>query len=242
MKHVETKNGKSDATGAAAIDLVPQAVNDAVKIVIPELKLGLLTLTIEGDSPLVVHRFDEKGRQQMLDKQMGKAVNKKEKKDPKACFLGALHWFNEKPKLEERVDGVYATGKFGYPAVGIKKAMVAAARQLDGLKMTFLRGAFHVMGEGPGGLVEIRGEPKMREDVVRLATGVADIRFRPEFWPWAMKLVIRYNISVISPAQIAHLLNTAGFAGGLGENRPERGGDWGLFHVGSTLETIIGRS
>lgn len=236
MKQVtkgEAKNGREAAVAE------PIMAEGAGKLFIPELKTGLLTLTIEGDSPLVVNRFDEKGRQQMLDKQMGKAVNKKEKKDPKACFLGAMHWIGEKPTLDERGRETYAKGRFGYPAVGIKKAMVAAARQLDGLKMTFLRGAFHVMGVEKTGLVEIRGEPRMREDVVRLQTGVADIRFRPEFYPWSMQFIIRYNTSVIQPGQLAHLLNTAGFAGGLGENRPERGGDWGLFSVaGSTVTTI----
>jgi hypothetical protein len=214
-----------------------QAKPEEVKIFIPELKLGLLTLTIDGDTPLVVHRFAEKARQEMLDKQMGKAKQKKERKDPEACFLGALYPLDGTiPKLDRIGSNVFAQGKFGFPAGGLKKATVAAARQLDGLKMTFLRGAFHIQGMPPQNLIEIIGTPKMREDTVRLSTGVADVRFRPEFWPWSARFIIRYNQSVITPSQLAHLVNTAGFAVGLAENRPEKGGDWGMFHVSSSAQ------
>ena len=66
--------------------------------------------------------------------------------------------------------------------------MVRAGTYLD-LKMTFLRGAFHV----PGELTRIEGEPRPREDMVRVGMGTADIRYRGEFDPWAVDLNVKFN-------------------------------------------------
>jgi len=71
----------------------------------------------------------------------------------------------------------------------------------------------------------------MREDMVRIAMGTADIRYRGEFKQWKVRLLVRYNASVLSPAQIYNLFNLAGFGVGVGEGRPEKNGSWGMFHV-----------
>ena len=52
--------------------------------------------------------------------------------------------------------------------------------------------------------------------------GVADLRYRAEYFPWACEFVVRFNKRVLSPEQIINLLDTAGFAVGLHEWRPER--------------------
>jgi len=71
----------------------------------------------------------------------------------------------------------------------------------------------------------------MREDMVRVGMGVADIRYRPQFDPWAAKVRIAFNAAAISPEQIANLLDIAGFGVGVGEWRPEKDGSFGRFHV-----------
>jgi hypothetical protein len=86
-------------------------------------------------------------------------------------------------------------------------------------------------------LVRIIGpEPTMREDPVKIGMGTSDLRYRGEFFPWAARLQVRFNANVLSPAQILNLINTAGFAVGVGEWRPERGGQSGLFHVAESHE------
>lgn len=152
----------------------------------------------------------------MEDKQQGNAKAKKAPKDPQADYKGSLYEMPGKP------------GAYGFPSVAFKKCMVAAARHVDGLKMTELRGAFHVLGE----FVEINGTPRMRTDTVRLQTGVADIRYRGEFVEWSATLTIRYLQTSISPSQLFHLLNVGGFSCGVGENRPEKSGaGYGQFEV-----------
>src|SRR3546814_12646621 len=95
--------------------------------------------------------------------------------------------------------------------------MVGACRFVD-MKMTEARGAFHIDGE----MLTVQGEPRPREDMVRVGMGTADIRYRPEFPEWSILAAIKFNASVISAEQIANLLSTAGFAIGIGEWRPDR--------------------
>src|SRR3546814_6316709 len=94
--------------------------------------------------------------------------------------------------------------------------MVGACRFVD-MKMTEARGAFHIDGE----MLTVQGEPRPREDMVRVGMGTADIRYRPEFPEWSILAAIKFNASVISAEQIANLLSTAGFAIGIGERSEE---------------------
>lgn len=182
-------------------------------IEIPEIKIGILNVAVQGDSALICHAWDTKTKQQMLDKQMKKAKTAKEAKDPEALFKASLYPF--------------PGGGYGFPTIGFKAAMVSACRFSENVKMTEARGAFHINGE----LVKIQGKPTMREDMVRIAMGTADIRYRGEFKEWKAELEIRYNESALSPAQITNLLNIAGFGVGVGEWRPEKDGSFGMFHV-----------
>lgn len=188
-------------------------------ISVPEVRIGRLEVTLIGDSPLICHAWDEKTKKGMLDKQMKKAAPKKEAKDPEAQYQASLY------RLPD--------GKgFGFPSIGFKASAVSACRFSDGVKMTEARGAFHVIGE----LVAIDGAPSIREDMVRIGMGVADIRYRGEFKKWKATLTVAYNRNSLSPEQIINLFNTAGFGVGVGEWRPERNGSMGMFHVATTKD------
>ncbi len=188
-------------------------------IEIPKVEIAMVKFRVRGITPLIVSRFSEKAKQMMLEKQMKKASSGKEAKNPVEQYENSLYKF--------------ADGKrTGFPAVGFKAAMVRGGKQL-GLTMTDLRGRFHVMAD-EGDLVEIHGEPHMREDMVRLATGVADIRFRGEYYAgWEAELTIQYFKNAISAEQLAQLLSIAGFSCGIGEWRPEKSnsGSFGLFEL-----------
>ena len=83
-----------------------------------------------------------------------------------------------------------------------------------------------------GELVKIQGaNPTPREDMVRVGVGSADLRYRGEFLSWFTEIPIRYNAGVLSDEQIIHLFTIAGFAIGVGEWRPQKDGQNGLFHV-----------
>jgi hypothetical protein len=76
----------------------------------------------------------------------------------------------------------------------------------------------------------------MREDMVRVGMGTADIRYRGEFKQWFTTIAVKYNANVMSAEQILNLMQTAGFAVGVGEWRPERDGQFGRFHVATAKE------
>jgi hypothetical protein len=172
-----------------------------------------VTIRLVGDSPLICHKWSEKAKKEMLDKQMKKAKTAKVAKDPQRDYEESLY--------------VHPDGGYGFPCVAFKSAAVGACRFTEGVKMTIARGAFHVVGE----LAKIEGEPTMREDMVRVGMGTADIRYRGEFQTWAVNLLITYNAAAMSVDQIVNLYNLAGFGIGVGEWRPEKDGSYGRFHV-----------
>lgn len=188
------------------------ATKNANIIELPELRKVSVQIRLIGDSPLIVHRFGEKARKMMLDKQMGKAKSGKEAKNPEADYEESMY------RTED--------GLPGFPAIAFKAAAVNAANDA-GIQKTLARRAFHVAGE----IIPIEGEPSMREDMVRIAMGTADIRHRAEFRHWAVTLDVTYNAGIISLEQLINLFQIAGFGVGVGEWRPERNGTYGTFHV-----------
>jgi hypothetical protein len=180
---------------------------------IPTLNIEVTTIKLRGDSALICHKWSEKAKREILDKQMKKAKAKKESRDPQKDYEESLYHLPE--------------GGYGFPAVAFKAAAVDACSHVADITKVLARGAFHIMGE----MVRINGEPTMREDMVRIGMGTADIRYRGEFKEWSVEVEIRYNKNVLSVEQIVNLFNTAGFAIGVGEWRPQKDGGFGMFHV-----------
>lgn len=205
------------------------AAKKEIGIELPPLAIQLMEVTVIGDSPLIVHAWSEKAKREMLDKQMKKAKGAKEAKDPKADFDASLYRL--------------ADGGHGFPSIGFKAAAVTAGTSVAGLTKIAARQAFHILGEdvdvkgafdgtsARNNLVRIVGKLSMREDMVRVGMGTADLRYRGEFADWHARLLVRYNANVLSESQILNLINVAGFAVGVGEWRPERDGMSGMFHV-----------
>ena len=49
------------------------AASNTTTVVLPPLQIETVNVTLIGDTPLIVHRWSEKAKKQMLDKQMKKA-------------------------------------------------------------------------------------------------------------------------------------------------------------------------
>lgn len=182
-------------------------------IVLPKLNIQRMRIRLVGDSPLICHAWSKKAKGQLLDKQMKRAKPAKEAKDPDEDFRESLYPF--------------PGGGYGFPSVAFKAAAVDACSHVEGVTKVEARGAFHIDGE----LVKLEGKPEKREDMVRIGMGVADIRFRGMFPKWTCDLIVRFNVNTLSPEQIINLFNTAGFAIGVGEWRPQKDGSFGMFHV-----------
>ena len=190
-------------------------------ITIPEITLQQMIVSIVGTTPLLTNRFSEASISAIEDKQQKKAKLAKEARDPEAEFRAALH--------------PIAPGIYGFPAVGIKKALVAAGGRFADEKMTHLRGALNVMGD----LIPIIGpEPTMRRDTIRLQGSKSSMAYRPQFAPWAMDVPITFNAGIIGQAQILNLFQIAGFAVGIGAWRPESNGTFGQFTITDTAAAL----
>lgn len=189
------------------------------------IQVAEFDFTIRGTSSLIVQQFSEKNRGAIEDKQGQKAKGAREKRNPNAEYLAAHYCMPGTGKAGDKKT------KYGVPAAGLKNCAVTACRFVDGMQMTFARGAFHVL-EDAGGLVVVKYKAtNMRTDTVRLPNGNLDLRYRPEFHDWSIRVRIRYNKTAISPEQIVNLFNNAGFGVGLCEWRPEKNGSHGMFEV-----------
>lgn len=184
-------------------------------IEIKKPNLQVINFSIYGTSPLIVHRWSEKAKKEILDKQMKKAKTVKKAKDPEKDYEDSLYRLSD--------------GSFGFPAVAFKCAAVRAATSLD-MTMVQARQLFHVIADD-GDLVRLNGTPEPREDMVRLNGKVPDIRYRGEFKKWSVDLAVRYDADAFSTEQLCNLFERAGFSVGVGEWRPEKNGIFGCFSL-----------
>jgi len=209
------------------------AAKQSTGIELPALNLQTIRIPIIGDSGLICHAWSAKAKRQMLDKQMKKASAGKAAKDPWQDFAETLYWLDEMPETPTEDDVI--NGRFGFPSVAFKAAAVTAVTSTGGMTKVQARQTFHISGE----YVEILGPaPSMREDMVRVGMGTADIRHRAEFSPWGTILQVQFNANVLSAEQVTSLFEAAGFGVGIGDWRPERDGVAGRFHVAREGEAI----
>lgn len=192
-----------------------------------------------GDTPLIVHAWSEKAKREMLSKQV-KAVQEggKEARNPKDDFESSIYRLSKT--------------EYGFPAMGIKNAILSCAHKDKGLPRSTVQTALWVDSviarqrtAEPGATCDMPlvklycSPPEMREDMVRVGVGMSktsSLAYRAQFTNWAIHLTGRFNASVLSDEAIMYLLREAGAVIGLGEWRPEKKGVFGTFHLCDAAE------
>jgi len=86
---------------------------DSPQVVIDQIASETLTVPIVGTAPLLVNKFSEKAKRQMLDNMQGRK-SPKQAKDPKAEYEAAFYMIKD--------------GTYGFPAIAFKAATVSASR------------------------------------------------------------------------------------------------------------------
>ena len=220
-------------------------------VAINPLKLKRIPIRIVGDTPLIVHAWSEKAKKEMLDAQQGKGKTKKKPtKMPFDDFARALYWITPMPEVEiddeatgekrmvvteEIFDEAVQNGaRFGFPANSFKLAANSSAYRLGWVKNQMgLRGAYFLNAEDGSELVEIKGStPVIREDMVKVGMGTADLRYRPIFEEWYCDMILEYNESGdMKLNDILSCIEAGGYVCGVGEWRPEKDGNFGRFHI-----------
>lgn len=220
---------------------------------IPAPKIQTIRLTLNGITALIYHKWSEKAKKMMRDKQAKKPSGGREVRDPEAEYRESFYFDNE--------------GYLAFPALAIKQALVAAARNIEGITMAELKGSVFVIGDSDGmvrvlvkekpvklakttlygddervgdifGVDEKTPQIQMREDMVRVGMGSADLRYRGQVKDWSITLLVRFNANKLSAEQVLNLVQYAGFSSGIGEWRPERNGESGTFEIGSTSKAV----
>jgi len=184
-------------------------------VVVKQFDIETVDIAVSGVSPLIMHKFSEKSRKQIEDKQQKKATTGKEARNPEEEYLAAIH--------------LTTGGKPGFPASGVKKALVRAAKYNNLVMKDIQCNLFVEPNDPETDLIEISGKHSMRTDHVGLSNGNTDIRYRPEFKQWKATLTISYNKAIVSLDQVMTMVEAAGYGVGIGDWRPERGGNYGRF-------------
>ena len=198
-------------------------------IEISRIAAETIRVPLLGTTPLIVHRFSEKSKRQMLDAMQGRKTPKTAK-DPEAEYEACFYRF--------------ADGGSGMPVIAFKAATVSAARFYGkGVSMVGLRQQIFFNGEmGVDGqmLARIDGEPKMREDVTRVGNGGADLRYRPEYREWRTTIDVTFVSSLLTRDSVLSLIDAGGMGVGVGEWRPEKKGDFGTYRIdpSRTVEVV----
>jgi hypothetical protein len=184
-------------------------------------------LTLQGrpGSPLVIHAFAEKAKQEIRDKQQKKAKKAKEQRDPQAEFMAARY--------------VDAEGRECAPITALKKSIITAASAFDDLTKVGLRQALFVDSIAVPGAALVPIETPdgraavgvMREDAVTIGINTRGLTYRPEYREWRVRVRIEFNPRLVSREQLLALVDQAGWGVGICEGRPERSSalGWGRF-------------
>jgi hypothetical protein len=206
---------------------------EAELVTLKPIRIKRVEIKVAGDTSLIVHKWSQKAIRMILDKQMKKASGGRDVRDPEQEFANTLYFIKGEPEEltpETLKKAVGSGAQFGFPSTGFKQSAVSAGYRSGMTKdKVSVMGHFHIDGD----FVPLKGVPVMRTDMVRLGGmgSPADIRFRAEFREWSAIIPVRYNEAAISAEQLVNLFNVAGFSVGVGEWRPEKNGNHGMFHV-----------
>lgn len=188
-------------------------------ITMKPIKQSKITFWIKGTSPLIQHAWGDKAIKMM------RMTAAERKKQPKVA----------RSPQDEASSACYMTdgGEYGIPLTAFKASLVGAAHKDFGLEKTLLRKSFFIPCTDSNNVVpiDVPGDYIIREDMVRVGQGQTDIRYRPMFTEWRAKIEAQIDADLLRPEDIVNLVNRAGFSVGIGEWRPEKGGEFGRFEL-----------
>jgi hypothetical protein len=250
MKTSPGAGEKPAQPGDQLADKAPKQVDLAAALETRTSFAGFDTWLI-GLSPLIVHSWSTKAKLEMLTKQVKAPKGQgRAQRNPEQNFVDSLY--------EMRPDPATGTKRFGFPATGVKKAILSAAHKDKGLARTVVASSLWLDAEWVAvktayadamcnlPLVRVYGsDPRMREDMVRVGAGLnktADLAYRAEFTVWAINIRGRFNEATMNSAQLAFLINESGLSTGVGEWRNEKSGMFGAFTLASAAQEAAWRA
>lgn len=193
----------------------------ATSIKLKPLNIREIKFSIKGTSPLIQHAWSQKALRSLRMTAQERRKQPKVARDPDLEAAGAMYTIDGKP---------------AFPLLALKASMINAAHKDLGIEKTLVKKSFFIPADNPDRLIEMEcSEPIIREDIVRVGMSQTDIRYRPEFQEWKVNVVAHYDADNLNDGDIVNLVNRAGFGVGVGEWRPEKGGEFGRFVIDTTV-------
>lgn len=127
---------------------------------------------------------------------------------------------------------------FGHPCIAFKRAMMRAVTGKKfgkvAAKSIIISGVQVV--EMLATILDASGKPATkytidRRSVVNPHNKARILRCRPSWMPWKLRLALEVDTALVSIQNVRQALELAGRIAGVGDNRPEKGGDNGRFRV-----------
>lgn len=194
---------------------------------IEAIKTRRVIIKVVGTSPLIMHRFSFKARQELLFPSPKKNASERAStlkhnavEEYRECF-----YRNRNPK---------SAALFHLPNGTVHGALASAALDIPGATKASIERLTQVIGN-----VELFGTPKLFMSMVRSSdqARTPDVRTRPIFERWACTVEIEYKTDPLTDNQILNLLSAAGFLVGIGDWRRQKGGEYGAFRVANANDT-----
>ena len=183
---------------------------------------------LKGVSPFLMHSDRLANPLDPLKKEIATYTSKRKKTDDDHEEIARLEWLG----------GMYYDGKIGpyMPGRMLKSCLINSAKKTkEGPKIRsgvlVATDKAKLVYDGPRdteSLWKVGQFTDIRAVVVQRARLM---RCRPIFHEWSCRFEMVFDESVIDSADIFRLLSTAGTMIGVGDFRPENGGDFGRFSV-----------
>ena len=192
----------------------------------------LATITIEGDSDLILNKMNDPTTRQLTDARKDKAKDL-EKPNEWEMVITAIHWLNGKPtEFSEEVLKEMLDPKNNAPCItafGLKKSFGDAVvrNEIDKYKTKF-DASLNVFGKGDGLIPITFTEHHVDEKLMSPKKGAPVLVRLNRFSGWKATFDISYMENVYSITQIVNIINLAGFGLGIGSGRSS---GYGRYHV-----------
>lgn len=189
-----------------------------------------ITITIEGDSDLILNKMNAPTAKALTDQRKDKAKNL-EKPNEWECVATSIHWLKkfEGDYTEENLKKNLKNNAPCLTAFGLKKSFAdAVVRNEISTYATKFNASVNILGQGDN-LVPIRfAEHHIDEKLMSPKKGAPVLVHLNRFSGWSAEITISLLETVYSVEQIVNIVNLAGFGIGIGSGRSS---GYGRYHV-----------
>lgn len=189
-----------------------------------------VTVTIVGDSDLILNKMNDVTTRQLTDARKDKAKDLTKPNEWEEVIT-AMHWRDGKPTdfSEEGLKIALANNAPCLTAFGLKKSFgEALTRNKIATYLTEFRATINVIGERDN-LIPIKfTEYHLDEKLMSPKKGAPVLVKLNRFSGWSATFKISYLDNVYSLDQIMNIINLAGFGLGIGSGRSS---DYGRYHI-----------